>query len=415
MGKIKPVFSSAMFGQIIPSFLTIGFKFTAGLGLFFLIGNNVSEEVFAQFIVLLSLSTFVGYFVDFGFLLKLTTDFPTKGIGIATLESYYIRLILLTIVLLAIYMLSFIISVDPLFFCILLNVVIGFFLESTSIQLRYQGKYWMDACFVFTALVLPVLGAIYFLFQSESLKFIYFWMFGIKFFCFLPIFFFWLFRSRSEISSLKDNFYKSVSFALDSLLLNAQPFLQLQAVALFFPPAPLGFFAYAQKIIQGFSVLFSAFNNVFFPKLVKARGNVHTTSKLLKIFILSVSVLPMLVLCFFLIRGTGDLGLIINDIYEEYFFNIFIVMFIVIVKFNSGVIGSVLTANGHQKRRLKINSMAIVIETILLVALLGLMTTAVEMSLLVVLLSCVIVLISYVWVVKNENVITLPFSFAKKT
>ncbi len=415
MSEIKPVFSPVIFEQIVPSFLTIGFKFIAGFGLFFLIGNNVSEDIFAQFIILLSLSTLVGYFIDFGFLLKLTTDFPSKGIGVSILESYYVRLILLAIVLLAIYMISFFVSVDLLLFCILLNIVIGFFLESTSIQLRYQGKYWLDVGFVFTTLVLPVLAAIYFIFQNESLNFIYFLMFSIKVFCFFPIFLFWLFKSRSKISSLKDNIYKSVSFALDSLLLNAQPFLQLQIVALFLSAAPLGFFAYAQKIIQGFSVLFSAFNNVFFPKLVKARGDNCATSRLSKIFILSVNVLPVLVLCFFMFSGVGGLGLIINDIYEEYFFNIFIVVFIVLVRFNAGVIGSALTANGHQKRRLKINLMAIVIETILLVVFLGFMAATVEMSLFVVLLSCVIVLINYVWVVRNENVITLPFSFDKKT
>jgi len=412
MFNIKNIVGAALSKQVIPSFVSIGLKFLSGFGLFFIIGKTTTEDVFAEFVILLSIATFISYFIDFGFLLKLATDFPEKGINRALLESYIIRFVLLLLVIIILLMVGAVIDIKPLLYLILLNVVIGIVFESTSIQLRYQERYWLDVIFILFTSTIPLSIAVFFLLQSRTLDFVYSFILFVKL-LFLVIVVLWVVQAKTDTKTIMENVKSSFHFSLDSLLLNIQPLLQLQVVSFFLPVLPLGFFAYGQKIIQGFTTLFAAFNNVFFPKLVKAKGDKDRTNILLKNFVLTINILPALVVILLLIRGTDDAGLLINDIYEDYFFNLFIIMAVVFVRFNSAAFGGILTANGYQKFRVKINLISISFEFVVLIVLMVFIPTP-TVALLSVLMSSLIVLFSYIWVVKNEEIISCLFTIVKK-
>lgn len=389
-----------LYNQVIPSFVSVGLKFISGFGLFFLIGKTVPEESFSSYVVMLSIATFVSSGMNFGFSLKLSIDFFNNGICRAIFESYIIRVIILTIVLTGLFIVSKFIVIPLLFFWLLMSLYLGYMLESTSIKLRYKSQFWLEILFVFLSTSVPVFVSGYLLMQGESVEYIFFVNVIVKLMLFVPLFCDSLFRERINPDNLSHNFQETIKFFFDSVLVNMQPFFQIQLANIFLVPLSLGFFAYGQKIIQGFSTLFVAINNVFFPKIVKAKGDKVRTKYLLKMYLLIVNIVPIFFMLLLIFQGTSGLSLFINTIYEEFFFNIYIVLLIVVFRFNAGVIGSALSANGLQKLRVRINFGLMCTEAIAIYMVLNLVQTPTVLFL-TILLSSFSTFILYMWVLKH--------------
>lgn len=400
---------------LIPSALSTGVKTVSNIGIFVLIGHFYDNVLFSQYIYMVTLATFLAFVTDFGYATKIIVDFTAKPISVALKNSFYTRFLVLAVILALVSIVFIGFYFSWLFLFLFLNVVFSYWLESFSFKLRFEGKYWSE--FIYSSWVnfLPFICLIYFIYTKANLEWIFMMLSAFKLITFI------FFYSRVKVTehnevSIKSEINDCFKFFLDSVTLNAQPLLQVYLAKIFLDPPAFVVFGYAQKIIQAFNTLFSALNNVFYPKLARNLESRIDILRNLKSFAITVNSFPILLLLFFFVFQYAISPVFFVDLslfYQSILTILPYCLIVVFIRFNSAILGSLLTLFGRQKFRATANVIVLFVEIGLLSLFLKLFPKS-EVVVQALIASSLLLLVGYLWAIKNDkNIFSVVFNTKK--
>lgn len=400
--------------SFIASSFSTAAKTVSNFGLFFLIGHFYDPSVFSQYIYVSVIAAFLAALVDMGYSTKIVVDFTEKKQCRALHESYLVRGFASLSLIFLFFILSFFYDFNMLFLLIFINSVLTCWLESFSFSLRFESKYWSE--FFFTTLVhfFPFLISAYLLVLNVKLDTLFLFSSVVKF-CVFAFLYLKLKRDNVTWGNIKSELFQCWRFFIDSLSMNIQPFFQVFFAKLFLVSSEFIIFGYAQKIIQAFTTLFSAINNVFYPSLASNWALKDVVKNKIKNFFLVVNSLPCCVLLFslFYYFPPLDFSDFLNGKYIDVLGVLGICSFIVMIRFNNAVLGCLLILSGMQKIRAKVNIISFLIEmtSILLICQIYPFKNA---FLGVIVFSNLFILTSYLWAIYNdENLSNIIFNWKK--
>ncbi|MGY3915785.1 MULTISPECIES: lipopolysaccharide biosynthesis protein [Aeromonas] len=398
--------------SFIASSFSTAAKTISNFGLFFLIGHFYEPSVFSQYIYISVIAAFLAAVVDMGYSTKIVVDFTEKKQSRALHESYLVRGFASLSIIFLFLIFSFFYDFNMLFLLIFINSVLTCWLESFSFSLRFESKYWLE--FFFTTLVhfFPFLISACLLVLNVQLDTLFLFSSVVKF-CVFVFLYLKLKRDNVTWENIKGELFQCRRFFVDSLSMNIQPFFQVFIAKLFLASSEFIIFGYAQKIIQAFTTLFSAINNVFYPSLASNWALKEVVRNKIKNFFLVVNSLPCCALLFslFYYLSPLDFSGFLNGKYIDLLGVLSICSFVVMIRFNNAVLGCLLILSGMQKLRAKVNIISFLIEitSVLLIcqiypfknALLG-----------VIVFSNLFILTSYLWAIYNdENLSSIVFNW----
>ncbi|HBC3477440.1 TPA: polysaccharide biosynthesis protein [Vibrio cholerae] len=400
---------------LIPSALSTGVKTVSNIGIFVLIGHFYDNELFSQYILMSALATFLAFIADFGYATKIVVDFTANPVSVALKNSFMTRFFVFAVLLALVSLLFVSFHFNWLFLFVFFNVVFSYWLESFSFKLRFEGKYWSEFLFSSWVNVLPFICLIYFIYTKVNLEWIFMALSAFKLITFIYLYSRVKVTERNEVS-LKSEINDCFKFVLDSMTLNAQPLLQVYLAKIFLEPSVFVAFGYAQKIIQAFNTLFSALNNVFYPKLARNLESRMDIIRNLKNFGIAANSLPILLLLVYFVFQHAINPMISVDLSPFYQSILTILPFcliLVLVRFNSAILGSLLTLFGRQKFRATANVIMLFIEIGLLSVFLKLFPNS-EVVVQVLISSNLLLFVGYLWAVKNDkNICNIVFNTQK--
>lgn len=400
---------------LVPSALSTGVKTVSNIGMFVLIGHFYDNELFSYYIFMSALATFLAFIADFGYATKIVVDFTTKPVSTALKNSFTTRFFVFAVLLILVILFFIGFCFNWLFLFIFLSLIFSYWLESFSFKFRFEGKYWSEFLYSSWLNILPFFCLIYFIYIKTNLEWIFMALSVFKLLTFM------YFYSRVKVTennevSIKSEINDCFKFSLDSATLNAQPLLQVYLAKMFLDPFAFVVFGYSQKIILAFNTLFSALNNVFYPKLARNLESRMEIIRNLKSFGIVANSLPIvLLLAFFVFKYTiyPMLSISLSLFYYSVFTMLPFCLIFVLVRFNSAILGSLLTLFGRQRFRAKINLIMLFIEVGLLSLILKSFPTS-EVVIQVLIASNLLLFIGYLWAVKNDkNIYNIIFNTNK--
>ncbi|MFB9136402.1 polysaccharide biosynthesis protein [Vibrio olivae] len=399
--------------SFIPSILSTGSKTVSNFGTFFLIGYFYDQNTFSHYISISVLATFLGFLADLGFSSKIAFDFTKKNISKALIDSFIVRFLVFIPITTFIFSYSLLMLNEWILLLLFTNVVFSHWLESYSFKLRYENKYWLELFFSISLYLMPFFFmAVSFSFNN-NLECVFLIYSSYKFLIFIFLFLkFTNFKNKGISVNVYEEISSSIKFVLDSLLLNIQPLIQTYSCKLILSSPDFVVFGYGLKIVQGVNTMFSAINNVFYPRIASDWCHKKKVKKHINKFVAVINFIPIsLAFC-----------LVLSEVYSFDFATkyfkfldvLWICLVLIIIKLNSAILGGILTLAGFQKFRVKVNSCSLIIDTSLIWLFCSLKPFSSSVFLAMI-FSCLVVFISYFVAIKcNGSISNLVFSFRNK-